>query len=432
VVIVLYNGRADPGGAACLLAAFDYGNNPHVWSPDEYLDSIDWALLTHAYGSAGDLPAMLRTLLSPDADARARAEYDLYGNIWHQGSRYEASAYVVPYLVAIAADPATPSREWIIRLLGDLAIGNETREVTSGFDIAGLRRQLVGLANGDSVAGQSDESRLRALTPLEEQRARRRPFDLARRLREVRHEVATYDAVKTHLTEILPLLSDPDPNVAAASAFTAGWFPESGTLIAPALIDVIDGPGPANVRAAALVALGLVGAGGADTAVMDRCLGEPAPVRAGAILCAVMGAGSNASEDVMSVLYRYAVDQEEVEVWPWLTPRNDWALWLLDRCHVALSKSARFSRVQRLLAEMDLSGFWINEFNEAFEKGFPDPAVRETAYADLAPAQRLLIDYVLAYPEMLSDRHLLSSRTLWRHRLPETIQQLRAYADGTG
>ena len=54
---------------------------------------VDWAGLTHAYGPADDLPGLLRGLAQGDDDAL----YELYGNIWHQGTVYPATAYAVTY-----------------------------------------------------------------------------------------------------------------------------------------------------------------------------------------------------------------------------------------------------------------------------------------------------------------------------------------------
>lgn len=55
----------------------------------ENLDKVNWANLTHAYGEASDVPALLLELASPDAATRKEAHYYLYGNIIHQGMVYE-------------------------------------------------------------------------------------------------------------------------------------------------------------------------------------------------------------------------------------------------------------------------------------------------------------------------------------------------------
>ena len=43
------------------------------------LDAIDWTRLVHAYGSAGDIPGLLRDLLAEGADTRERARWCLHG-----------------------------------------------------------------------------------------------------------------------------------------------------------------------------------------------------------------------------------------------------------------------------------------------------------------------------------------------------------------
>lgn len=113
------------------------------------LDRVDWEALAHAYGvGAGDVDAphtdvagSLRRLSITDPDYEplsetraARGEspafadgiYLLYGNIWHQGTIYQATAYAVPFLVAYAAGIDTPpaQRHSIIQLLADIGIAS--------------------------------------------------------------------------------------------------------------------------------------------------------------------------------------------------------------------------------------------------------------------------------------------------------------------
>lgn len=67
------------------------------------LDAQPWADREHAYGSADDVPGQLRALASDDAEEAEEALYELYGNIVHQGSVYEATAHAVPYPARLAA-----------------------------------------------------------------------------------------------------------------------------------------------------------------------------------------------------------------------------------------------------------------------------------------------------------------------------------------
>ncbi|MDZ7617237.1 MAG: PBS lyase, partial [Patescibacteria group bacterium] len=71
----------------------------------EGLDTVDWASLRHAYGEATDVPGLLSALLSPDPKLREEATCELFGNIWHQGTVYPASAAAVPFLYELLTAP---------------------------------------------------------------------------------------------------------------------------------------------------------------------------------------------------------------------------------------------------------------------------------------------------------------------------------------
>lgn len=86
------------------------------------LEAVPWAELHHAYGSAADVPGQLRALLSADAQVRHQAYHQLYGNIYHQGTRWQASCHVVPFLAELVDDPATPDRAAAADLLRAVAL----------------------------------------------------------------------------------------------------------------------------------------------------------------------------------------------------------------------------------------------------------------------------------------------------------------------
>jgi hypothetical protein len=95
------------------------------------LDQIPWKDLTHAYGSAADVPALLRALRTAPADVQGEESplWQLFGNIWHQGTVYEATAYAVPFLIESAVDRRTPDRVGILSLLAEIAQGTSYRDV---------------------------------------------------------------------------------------------------------------------------------------------------------------------------------------------------------------------------------------------------------------------------------------------------------------
>ncbi|MFJ3776036.1 HEAT repeat domain-containing protein [Streptomyces sp. NPDC090075] len=88
------------------------------------IDEVDWASLRHAYGSAEDVPGLLRGLASPDATEREVALDGMYGSVHHQGNVYDSTLACVPFLFALAARPEVPDRGAIVELL--VSIGAES------------------------------------------------------------------------------------------------------------------------------------------------------------------------------------------------------------------------------------------------------------------------------------------------------------------
>ncbi|MGW5001437.1 HEAT repeat domain-containing protein [Streptomyces hydrogenans] len=87
------------------------------------VDGVDWASLGHAYGPADEMPGWLRGMVSPDPEERQEAFSQFYGKALHQGSVYTSTLASVPFLFAMADDPATPDRAEVVALL--LGIGRE-------------------------------------------------------------------------------------------------------------------------------------------------------------------------------------------------------------------------------------------------------------------------------------------------------------------
>jgi hypothetical protein len=69
----------------------------------EGLDDVDWTSLTHAYGPADDVPRCIRALASRRKKKREKPLWELFGNIWHQGTVYEATAAAVPRSTPISS-----------------------------------------------------------------------------------------------------------------------------------------------------------------------------------------------------------------------------------------------------------------------------------------------------------------------------------------
>lgn len=89
----------------------------------EGLYEIDWSRLHHAYGAADDVPKCIEGLASSDPKVRADADGTLYGNIWHQGTIYEATSYAVPFLLELVRNPGSAYRPGLLMYLATLRTG---------------------------------------------------------------------------------------------------------------------------------------------------------------------------------------------------------------------------------------------------------------------------------------------------------------------
>ena len=78
------------------------------------LESPRWSELQHAYGGAGDIPALLRQLVStPSSSNDSEPWFSLWSALAHQGDVYSASFAAVPHVVrALAASPITADHSY--------------------------------------------------------------------------------------------------------------------------------------------------------------------------------------------------------------------------------------------------------------------------------------------------------------------------------
>jgi hypothetical protein len=136
----------------------------------EDLDNIDWSKVSHAYGPATDLPATLRALASGDKEQRERALWELHGNIWHQGTVYEATAHTVPFLLELVRAKNPKSLE-ILCLLACIADGNSHLATHGSLLKAGdpdyqnqLARELEWVARAKKAVAKGQELFLSFLT----------------------------------------------------------------------------------------------------------------------------------------------------------------------------------------------------------------------------------------------------------------------------
>ncbi|MBZ0285497.1 MAG: hypothetical protein K8L97_32505 [Anaerolineae bacterium] len=185
------------------------------------LDDIKWGELTHAYGSAADVPDLIRQLLNDDEETLEETFEGLFSNIWHQGTVYEASAYAVPFLIELVQSETVLMREGILSLLSCIASGR------SYYDV-------------------------HTRTPEE----RAKPEMQAKIAEEKKYERAAHEAVRKGIPVYLRLLGHQNPGIRTLAAEVLSQFPEDGIQIIPAVRTAIQNESASTVQADFLAHLG--------------------------------------------------------------------------------------------------------------------------------------------------------------------------------
>lgn len=89
----------------------------------ELVASTNWAEQHHAYGEASEVPAQLAAIIAGDKATRDTAWNNLYGNVWHQHTVYEATVPFVGVLAALVSWRGYPDRVRAVAFLGDIVGG---------------------------------------------------------------------------------------------------------------------------------------------------------------------------------------------------------------------------------------------------------------------------------------------------------------------
>jgi hypothetical protein len=75
------------------------------------LDDPRWVGLRHAYGSAADIPDLIRALKLSTSPRKGQTDepwHSLWSSLCHQGDVYTASYVAVPHIVQLASETRTP------------------------------------------------------------------------------------------------------------------------------------------------------------------------------------------------------------------------------------------------------------------------------------------------------------------------------------
>ena len=259
---------------------------PYIAAVLDKLDEIPWDRLSHAYGEATDVPDILRALAGGDEDALD----DLFGNIWHQGTVYEATAYAVPFLIELLEHPGT--------------------------ETAGLLGLLSEIADGSSYADVHQH--------LDRPRPDGDPELRERIERELSWVRAARAAVAAGSPVYLRLLADGDEDVRAWAAHTLGMSAEAPDPMVPALRERLALDENPLVRASLVFAV--AAAGGDATATEDT---DPLP-RVASAMVTLRKPGEPSRRMVEILMNDVPASVEALARLPWCLLDGDPLRWIVE------------------------------------------------------------------------------------------------------
>ncbi|MEU9339545.1 hypothetical protein AB0D49_41495 [Streptomyces sp. NPDC048290] len=150
-------------------------------------DEVPWQRFPHFYGPGEEIPGLLATLASGDAEAAERAVEQLWASLHHQGGTIAVGALAVPFLLRIATTGHPGLRARTLRLIAEIGRCQHMGD--------GSREGLLQVAEDPSVIDGSTMC----------------PVDWTVQ--------AARQAVTDDLHLLLPHLSGPDPEVRSVTAY---------------------------------------------------------------------------------------------------------------------------------------------------------------------------------------------------------------------
>jgi HEAT repeat protein len=274
------------------------------------LEEIPWDRLGHAYGQASDVPGLLREL----AEGNDKALNALFGNIWHQGTVYEATSYAVPFLIELLEAPEA--------------------------DITGLLGLLSAIAESSAPSDTLADAQPPSTRRQAEHWGERLESLLASRR-------AAFSAVAAGMPVYLRFLLDPAEGVRAWAAYLLGLTVGSADPCIQVMVGRVDSEPSPHVRASLILAVGAANAAGEAAALWLRDP-EPFPRLAAALVLVDVDGGPSGT--VTAILARDAPRSlQELRNCPWCIAHGEPMQWLLERL------------ADRLELQVELLGAWMQD-----------------------------------------------------------------------
>lgn len=170
----------------------------------EKLNKIPWSSLKHAYGFADDVPDQIRGLASADAEIRESVLWSLYGNIFHQGTRYQATPYAIPFIYELIENEEVQDRHKLIFFLVHIALGYEEAYLPEGVNFSVLQLEYEA-AEENMTSEQRLENKKYGYSPMA--------------------VLNCYYEVEKGVSILQQLIKEEDKLIHNAAIYALAWFP---------------------------------------------------------------------------------------------------------------------------------------------------------------------------------------------------------------
>jgi hypothetical protein len=361
-----------------------------------------WASVSHAYGPATDVPALLRALRSPDAGPAYRRLHEL---LHHEGRRYPAGAAAVPELIELFADPRTPNRWATYKLLTALIDPGPTPPAPG--TLAALEAQRE--AAWRSSAGPEGPGDGRSWG----QRA--------------------HDAGAAGIAIYVEALTAATPGLRLAAAHLLARYPEARPMASPALAARLTAETNDWVIASLCVAAGRAG-DPHDPALLealDRWRDSPRYLLRLSALIALAQLRPDPDDALIEELCDVLIagDDARIDNWPlYVTPAA--GAWV---ALAGLTPATRPGLTDVLLGRLrdgKPDGHYADVARLLLSATFPQgPPTPEAPFRDLTPPQRKMIEVVRDAGLLEEDRDAPLARRFRECHLPDEQVALAAWSE---
>lgn len=394
---------------------------------------VDWSSVSHAYGPATEVPGLLHSIRSSKQTVRQGAYRDLAALMVDQGSRSEASAAVVPYLIEVVADPSAPDRFAACQVLAAIAVGDESSWLSDRADPSRMRSEVERRRQMSKAELEEDHQSWIAAAPNEEERsarARRAEWrDLEAERDEERWAIEAYDAVRTGVPVYIAALEAPEKAVRLYAAYLLAWFPEEAKVISPAMRRLVAEEADPIVAATACVAAGLAGVKG-DSALIDALSARRGSGNRGEAWSAALGLSrlvAHPDRSLVADLYSCLFGATgPVPYWPFLGgDMSAMAAFMIRDIGPEVAHD-RVAVLTERVANAGASSDLIMLLTATLDAAFPDgPVLDGTAFDELTRDQQLALSALVDSAVLRAGR--MVPMLLGRYNLPQSEPGLRAF-----